>query len=159
MFMQYWWCLKLTCVTLSMTKTLSKFGSSLFLLVQVIILLDFTHTWNDAWVAKDEQFWFEIQFWNDAWVLSFQIQSWHYLLDFHLKSIFGLSVFANLAACFSKPTSYMNSSSFVVQHFLTCMSQPFIIYVQPVLILTYIGVSFQVIEMCFITRLPSIVDS
>ncbi|GLJ15941.1 hypothetical protein SUGI_0263440 [Cryptomeria japonica] len=21
------------------------------------MLLDFTHTWNDAWVAKDEQFW------------------------------------------------------------------------------------------------------
>ena len=58
-----------------MTETLSKFGSGLFLLVQVIILLDFTHTWNDAWVAKDEQFWFEIQSWNDAWFLSFQIHS------------------------------------------------------------------------------------
>ncbi|KAL3695902.1 hypothetical protein R1sor_009978 [Riccia sorocarpa] len=38
--------------------TVSKFGSGLFLLVQVIILLDFTHNWNDAWVAKDEQFWY-----------------------------------------------------------------------------------------------------
>jgi hypothetical protein len=28
--------------------------------VQVIILLDFTHNWNAAWVAKDEQFWFVI---------------------------------------------------------------------------------------------------
>ena len=36
---------------------LSKFGAGLFLLVQVIILLDFTHTWNDAWVEKDEQKW------------------------------------------------------------------------------------------------------
>ncbi|GMH08390.1 hypothetical protein Nepgr_010230 [Nepenthes gracilis] len=36
----------------------SKFGAGLFLLVQVIILLDFTHTWNDAWVAKDEQKWY-----------------------------------------------------------------------------------------------------
>jgi hypothetical protein len=32
----------------------SRFGSGLFLLVQVIILLDFTHNWNAAWVAKDE---------------------------------------------------------------------------------------------------------
>lgn len=37
--------------------TLSKFGAGLFLLVQVLILLDFTHSWNDAWVAKDEQKW------------------------------------------------------------------------------------------------------
>ncbi|MQL73794.1 hypothetical protein Taro_006184 [Colocasia esculenta] len=39
-------------------ETLSKFGSGLFLLVQVILLLDFTHTWNDAWVEKDEQKWY-----------------------------------------------------------------------------------------------------
>ncbi|CAN6548080.1 unnamed protein product [Malus baccata var. baccata] len=37
---------------------LSKFGAGLFLLVQVIILLDFTHSWNDAWVEKDEQKWY-----------------------------------------------------------------------------------------------------
>ncbi|MCO5608086.1 hypothetical protein L7F22_062292 [Adiantum nelumboides] len=37
---------------------LSIFGSGLFLLVQVLILLDFTHNWNAAWVAKDEQFWY-----------------------------------------------------------------------------------------------------
>jgi hypothetical protein len=36
----------------------SRFGSGLFLLVQVIILLEFTHNWNAAWVAKDEQFWY-----------------------------------------------------------------------------------------------------
>ena len=41
-----------------------------------------------------------------------------------------MNVFANLATYFSKPTSPMNSSSFVVQDFLTCTSQPFIIYVQ-----------------------------
>lgn len=35
----------------------SRFGSGLFLLIQVVILLDFTHNWNAAWVAKDEQFW------------------------------------------------------------------------------------------------------
>ncbi|KAL3727394.1 hypothetical protein ACJRO7_032166 [Eucalyptus globulus] len=39
-------------------ETLSKFGAGLFLLVQVIILLDCTHSWNDAWVAKDEQKWY-----------------------------------------------------------------------------------------------------
>ncbi|KAG9140957.1 hypothetical protein Leryth_010478 [Lithospermum erythrorhizon] len=37
---------------------ISKFGAGLFLLVQVIILLDATHSWNDAWVAKDEQKWY-----------------------------------------------------------------------------------------------------
>ncbi|GAB2216323.1 hypothetical protein Droror1_Dr00024095 [Drosera rotundifolia] len=37
---------------------LSKFGAGLFLLVQVVILLDFTHTWNDSWVEKDEQKWY-----------------------------------------------------------------------------------------------------
>lgn len=39
-------------------EILSIFGSGLFLLVQVIILLDFTHNWNSAWVGKDEQFWY-----------------------------------------------------------------------------------------------------
>lgn len=43
---------------ISVYETLSKFGSGFFLLIQVIMLLDFTHTWNDAWVAKDEQFWY-----------------------------------------------------------------------------------------------------
>ncbi|EXB95837.1 putative serine incorporator [Morus notabilis] len=43
---------------ISFYGTLSKFGAGLFLLVQVIILLDFTHSWNDAWVEKDEQKWY-----------------------------------------------------------------------------------------------------
>lgn len=42
---------------ISATETLSKFGSGFFLLVQVVILLDFTHSWNDSWVEKDEQRW------------------------------------------------------------------------------------------------------
>ncbi|KAJ8767542.1 hypothetical protein K2173_017611 [Erythroxylum novogranatense] len=45
-------------VVISVYGTLSKFGAGLFLLVQVVILLDFTHTWNDAWVEKDEQKWY-----------------------------------------------------------------------------------------------------
>uniref|UniRef100_A0A2N9HC71 Serine incorporator n=1 Tax=Fagus sylvatica TaxID=28930 RepID=A0A2N9HC71_FAGSY len=45
-------------VVISIYGTLSKFGAGLFLLVQVIILLDFTHSWNDAWVEKDEQKWY-----------------------------------------------------------------------------------------------------
>ncbi|GLT97915.1 hypothetical protein SLE2022_154570 [Rubroshorea leprosula] len=45
-------------VVVSIYGTLSKFGAGLFLLVQVIILLDFTHSWNDAWVEKDEQKWY-----------------------------------------------------------------------------------------------------
>ncbi|KAJ4969012.1 hypothetical protein NE237_015713 [Protea cynaroides] len=45
-------------VVITIYGTLSKFGSGLFLLVQLIILLDFTHTWNDAWVEKDEHKWY-----------------------------------------------------------------------------------------------------
>ncbi|KAF3457208.1 hypothetical protein FNV43_RR01865 [Rhamnella rubrinervis] len=45
-------------VVISIYGILSKFGAGLFLLVQVIILLDFTHSWNDAWVEKDEQKWY-----------------------------------------------------------------------------------------------------
>ncbi|KAF4394716.1 hypothetical protein CsatB_019208 [Cannabis sativa] len=39
-------------------ETISKFGSGLFLLVQVVLLLDFVHRWNDTWVGYDERFWF-----------------------------------------------------------------------------------------------------
>ncbi|KAL3505854.1 hypothetical protein ACH5RR_031236 [Cinchona calisaya] len=45
-------------VVITIYGFVSKFGAGLFLLAQVIILLDFTHTWNDAWVAKDEQKWY-----------------------------------------------------------------------------------------------------
>ncbi|XXG80761.1 hypothetical protein AAC387_Pa09g1550 [Persea americana] len=45
-------------VIITIYETLSKFGSGLFLLVQVLILLDFTHSWNDAWVEKDERKWY-----------------------------------------------------------------------------------------------------
>ncbi|XP_015888308.2 uncharacterized protein LOC107423286 [Ziziphus jujuba] len=45
-------------VIISIYGVLSKFGAGLFLLVQVLILLDFTHSWNDAWVEKDEQKWY-----------------------------------------------------------------------------------------------------
>lgn len=45
-------------VVISIYGTLSKFGAGLFLLVQVIILLDCTHAWNDAWVEKDDQKWY-----------------------------------------------------------------------------------------------------
>ncbi|THU48546.1 hypothetical protein C4D60_Mb06t00100 [Musa balbisiana] len=42
----------------SFYETISKFGSGLFLLVQVVLLLDFVHAWNENWVSKDEQFWY-----------------------------------------------------------------------------------------------------
>lgn len=45
-------------VIISIFGVLSKFGAGLFLLVQVIILLDATHTWNDTLVAKDERKWY-----------------------------------------------------------------------------------------------------
>ncbi|KAF4399060.1 hypothetical protein G4B88_023654 [Cannabis sativa] len=38
-------------------ETISKFGSGLFILVQVVLLLDFVHRWNDTWVGYDERFW------------------------------------------------------------------------------------------------------
>ncbi|KAL0348793.1 UNVERIFIED_CONTAM: hypothetical protein Sangu_1107100 [Sesamum angustifolium] len=45
-------------VIITVYGVLSKFGAGLFLLVQVIILLDATHSWNDSWVAKDEKKWY-----------------------------------------------------------------------------------------------------
>ncbi|XP_057767747.1 uncharacterized protein LOC130988021 [Salvia miltiorrhiza] len=42
----------------SFYEATSKFGSGLFLLVQVVLLLDFVHGWNDKWVGYGEQFWF-----------------------------------------------------------------------------------------------------
>lgn len=43
-------------------ETISKFGSGMFLLVQVVLLLDFVHGWNDKWVGYDEQFWLDFGF-------------------------------------------------------------------------------------------------
>ncbi|KAG6575017.1 Serine incorporator 3 [Cucurbita argyrosperma subsp. argyrosperma] len=45
-------------VVFSIYGVLSIFGAGLFLLVQVILLLDFTHSWNDSWVEKDERKWY-----------------------------------------------------------------------------------------------------
>ncbi|GFP97777.1 serine incorporator 3, partial [Phtheirospermum japonicum] len=45
-------------VVVSVYEVISKFGAGLFLLVQVIILLDATYSWNNSWVAKDEQKWY-----------------------------------------------------------------------------------------------------
>ncbi|KAL9407083.1 hypothetical protein Peur_004055 [Populus x canadensis] len=46
----------------SFYESISKFGSGLFLLVQVVLLLDFVHGWNDKWVGYDEQFWYAALF-------------------------------------------------------------------------------------------------
>ncbi|PPS14491.1 hypothetical protein GOBAR_AA06091 [Gossypium barbadense] len=43
---------------ISFYETISNFGSGLFLLIQVVLLLDFVHGWNDKWVGYDEQFWY-----------------------------------------------------------------------------------------------------
>ncbi|KAE8689881.1 60S ribosomal protein L13a-4-like [Hibiscus syriacus] len=43
---------------ISFYESVSKFGAGLFLLVQVVLLLDFVHGWNDKWVGYDEQFWY-----------------------------------------------------------------------------------------------------
>ena len=34
---------------------LARFGSGLFMVVQMIILLDMAQTWNDDWVAKEDE--------------------------------------------------------------------------------------------------------
>lgn len=46
------------CICIIPVGFISKFGAGLFLLIQVIILLDCTHNWNDSWVEKDEQKWY-----------------------------------------------------------------------------------------------------
>ncbi|KAK4772244.1 hypothetical protein SAY86_014019 [Trapa natans] len=43
---------------ISFYEAISKFGSGFFLLIQVVLLLDFVHGWNDKWVGYDEQFWY-----------------------------------------------------------------------------------------------------
>ncbi|KAK4765195.1 hypothetical protein SAY86_026285 [Trapa natans] len=43
---------------ISFYEAMSKFGSGFFLLIQVVLLLDFVHGWNDKWVGYDEQFWY-----------------------------------------------------------------------------------------------------
>ncbi|XP_041994873.1 probable serine incorporator [Salvia splendens] len=43
---------------ISFYESASKFGSGLFLLVQVVLLLDFVHGWNEKWVGYDEKFWY-----------------------------------------------------------------------------------------------------
>lgn len=35
----------------------ARFGSGLFLIMQMMILLDFTHAWNDSWVSKEHYGW------------------------------------------------------------------------------------------------------
>ncbi|KAH9605345.1 hypothetical protein KSS87_014283 [Heliosperma pusillum] len=43
---------------ISFYEASSKFGAGFFLFVQVVLLLDFVHGWNDKWVGYDEQFWY-----------------------------------------------------------------------------------------------------
>ncbi|KAL6132465.1 hypothetical protein ACLB2K_064708 [Fragaria x ananassa] len=66
------WMMKVTCCFLlvlfslffmpngviSFNETIAKFGSGFFLLLQVVLLLDFVHGWNNKWVSYDEQFWY-----------------------------------------------------------------------------------------------------
>jgi len=35
----------------------ARFGSGLFIVIQMLILLDFTHAWNDSWVSKESNAW------------------------------------------------------------------------------------------------------
>lgn len=34
---------------------LARVGSGLFLILQMVILLDFVQTWNDAWVSMEDE--------------------------------------------------------------------------------------------------------
>ncbi|GBG63476.1 hypothetical protein CBR_g38094 [Chara braunii] len=36
---------------------LARFGSGVFLLIQVVLLLDFMYTWNESWVSADDERW------------------------------------------------------------------------------------------------------
>eukprot|EP00208_Stichococcus_sp_RCC1054_P000766 CAMPEP_0206135158 /NCGR_PEP_ID=MMETSP1473-20131121/507_1 /ASSEMBLY_ACC=CAM_ASM_001109 /TAXON_ID=1461547 /ORGANISM="Stichococcus sp, Strain RCC1054" /LENGTH=443 /DNA_ID=CAMNT_0053526911 /DNA_START=290 /DNA_END=1621 /DNA_ORIENTATION=- len=40
---------------ISLYGYLARFGSGIFLIVQMVILLDFAQTWNDAWVAMEDE--------------------------------------------------------------------------------------------------------
>uniref|UniRef100_A0A7S3FG74 Serine incorporator n=1 Tax=Prasinoderma singulare TaxID=676789 RepID=A0A7S3FG74_9VIRI len=47
---------------LSIYGEAARAGSAVFLLVQVLILLDFAYEWNESWVAKDDDRWFAALF-------------------------------------------------------------------------------------------------
>lgn len=47
--------LRLTSANMQSAGWAARFGSGLFLIIQMIILLDFTQSWNDTWVANGEQ--------------------------------------------------------------------------------------------------------
>ncbi|KAF9609294.1 hypothetical protein IFM89_015539 [Coptis chinensis] len=49
--------LRLEIALLGMQNRHGNLARGMFLLVQVVLLLDFVHGWNDSWVKKDEQFW------------------------------------------------------------------------------------------------------
>ena len=48
-------CLKVLQRQLCCAAWLARFGSGLFMVVQMIILLDMTQNWNDDWVAKEDE--------------------------------------------------------------------------------------------------------
>lgn len=77
-------------------ETTSKFGSGLFLLVQVVLLLDFVHRWNDTWVGYDEQFWLVLAIKSSMIVFL----SWHYINDWDFVVSFFMQVCCSVC-CFT----------------------------------------------------------
>lgn len=65
----------------------ARFGSGLFLIIQMVILLDFTQSWNDAWVAAGEE--------DDRWLYA--------LLGFTVAAYAGVLAIAGVLFYFFKP--------------------------------------------------------
>lgn len=94
--------LKIIC---GFAETISKFGSGLFLLVQVVLLLDFVHRWNNKWVGYDEQFWL-VSLCHTAILLASSCQK------FLIHNLFR---YANLCnPCYSHPCLYCRYTALLV---------------------------------------------
>lgn len=65
----------------------ARFGSGLFLIIQMLILVDFTAAWNEAWVAAGED--------DDRWLYA--------LLGLTVASYAGVLAMAGLLFAFFKP--------------------------------------------------------
>lgn len=67
---------------------LARIGSGLFLVIQMVILLDFTQSWNDAWVANGEE--------DERWLYA--------LLAITITAFGGVLAIAGILFYFFKPT-------------------------------------------------------
>eukprot|EP00877_Chromochloris_zofingiensis_P007278 jgi/Chrzof1/2803/UNPLg00717.t1 len=92
----------------------ARFGSGLFLIIQMIILLDFTQSWNDAWVARGEE--------DDRWLYA--------LLGITVAAFMGVLAIAGVLFYFFKPAGAGS-----------CSLNVFLITMALLLCLTFSGLS------------------